>query len=327
MSHVVKVDFWNPDPEIMNEAGRLIRAGELVAFPTETVYGLGGNAMDGEAVKRIYAAKGRPSDNPMILHFAQPQDVRKVAYVDERAQRLMDRFWPGPLTMVLKAKPNVPPEPRANLDTIGCRMPDYPAALAFFAACGVPVAGPSANKSGRPSCTTAEAVAREFGDEVAMVIDAGPCRVGVESTVADMTSEVPVLLRPGGMSLEDLQLFLGRVDLPVGMNQLKRSPGTRYRHYAPQSEMEVWDPTRPWTVDKPFVYVGVADPLSCPRRQIRFKDMNGYAHGLFSALRDLEKDGILIVAEWPAEIGIGRALRDRIGRAAGRAKELGQIGE
>ncbi len=317
MAKVVPVDLWNPDRALIEEAARLIQQGQLVAFPTETVYGLGANGLDGQAVKRIYAAKGRPSDNPLILHFPSPEAVGSAAVVDRRARTVMARFWPGPLTLVLPARDCVPPEPRGGLDTVGCRMPDHPVALAFLEACGVPVAGPSANRSGRPSPTDGPTVAQELGDGLAMVLDAGPCRVGLESTVLDLTAPVPVLLRPGGVSLEELQDFLGPVALPEGALELRRSPGTRYRHYAPRSAMALWNPQGPWTVEGPFVYLGLQEPPRQPRRQIRFDSLEAYGRGLFSALRELEKEGLLIVAQWPPEEGIGRALRDRIGRAAG----------
>ncbi len=317
MTDLVKVDLWNPDRALIDEAARRIRQGQLVAFPTETVYGLGANGLDGQAVKRIYAAKGRPSDNPLILHFPSPEAVEKAALVDHRARGLMGRFWPGPLTLVLPARPWVPPEPRAGLGSIGCRMPDHPVALALFEACGVPVAGPSANKSGRPSPTDAQTVAADFDGQLSMILDAGPCRVGLESTVLDLTAEVPVLLRPGGVSMEELQDFLGPVALPQGQLELHRSPGTRYRHYAPRSAMALWEPGQPWDGPEPFVYLGVEPPPKEPRRQIRFDSLEGYGRGLFSALRELEKEGLLILAQWPPEEGIGRALRDRISRAAG----------
>lgn len=316
---VVPVDFWNPDPEVISRAAELIRAGELVAFPTETVYGLGGNAMDGEAVKKIYAAKGRPSDNPLILHFPSPGAVGQAAYVDDRAKRLMEHFWPGPLTLVLPARDCVSKEARGGLTTVGCRMPDYPAALAFFAACGVPVAGPSANTSGRPSPTDARTVADDLGEGVAMILDAGECRVGVESTVLDVSGEVPVLLRPGGVSMEELTAFLGRVELPVGVNELKKSPGTRYRHYAPSVSVDIWDREEEYIWPEKFCYMGVDAPAHRAVREILFRDFESYAHGLFSALRELENDGVTIVAQWPPIEGIGRALRDRISRAAGRS--------
>ena len=317
--NIVPVDFWNPDPAVIARAAALIRAGELVAFPTETVYGLGGNALDGEAVKKIYAAKGRPSDNPLILHFPSPEAVERAAFVDDRARRLMARFWPGPLTLVLPARDCVSKEARGGLATVGCRMPDYPAALAFFAACGVPVAGPSANRSGRPSPTNAQTVAEDIGSAAAMILDAGECRVGVESTVLDVSAAVPVLLRPGGVSMEELREFLGEVALPVGVNELKRSPGTRYRHYAPAVEVRVWEPGAAFAWPERFTYMGVAASEKLPARQIHFDGFEAYAHGLFSALRELEKDGLPIVAQWPPSGGIGRALRDRISRAAGLA--------
>lgn len=316
--NVVPVDFWNPDKDVIARAAQLIRDGQLVAFPTETVYGLGANALNPEAVRRTYAAKGRPSDNPLILHFPDPESVEQAAYVDERAKSLMDAFWPGPLTLVLPVKDCVPPEARAGLPSVGCRMPDYPAALAFFAACGVPVSGPSANRSGRPSPTNAQTVAEDIGSAAAMILDAGECRVGVESTVLDVTGKVPVLLRPGGVSMEQLQDFLGEVALPVGVNELKKSPGTRYRHYAPSVEVAIWKTDQPFDWPDAFVYVGVCEPLRVPARRIQFRDVQGYAHGLFSALRELERDGLPIVAQWPPAQGIGRALRDRISRAAGR---------
>lgn len=316
-ANIVPVDFWNPDPTVMARAGALIRAGELVAFPTETVYGLGGNALDGAAVKKIYAAKGRPSDNPLILHFPNPEAVERAAYVDARAKKLMEHFWPGPLTLVLPSRNCVSKEARGGLETVGCRMPDYPAALAFFSACGVPVAGPSANRSGRPSPTNARTVAEDIGDGVAMILDAGECRVGVESTVLDVCDTVPVLLRPGGVPMEQLQEFLGEVALPVGINQLKRSPGTRYRHYAPNVEVKVWQPGEDFAWPERFVFMGVSTPEKAPERGIIFGGYEAYAHGLFTAMRELEKDGLPIVAEWPSLNGIGRALRDRISRAAG----------
>lgn len=313
---IATVDFWNPDPAVIARAARLIRAGELVAFPTETVYGLGGNALDGDAVKKIYAAKGRPSDNPLILHFPGPEAVDRAAYTDARARALMDRFWPGPLTLVLPSRDCVSKEARGGLETVGCRVPDYPVALAFFAACGVPVAGPSANRSGRPSPTDALTVAGDLGAGVAMILDAGECRVGVESTVLDVTGSVPVLLRPGGVPMEELEAFLGHVALPTGINELRRSPGTRYRHYAPSVEVRVWTPGEPLDAAA-FTYMGVARPPARPRREVAFSSYAAYAHGLFSALRELERDGLPIVAEWPPAAGLGRALRDRISRAAG----------
>ncbi len=315
--NVIPVDFWNPDPNVIARAAELIRAGELVAFPTETVYGLGGNALDGAAVKKIYAAKGRPSDNPLILHFPNPEAVEDAACVDARARRLMEHFWPGPLTLVLPARDVVSKEARGGLPTVGCRMPDYPAALAFFAACGVPVAGPSANRSGRPSPTNARTVADDLGAGVAMILDAGECRVGVESTVLDVTDTVPVLLRPGGVPMEQLREFLGEVALPVGANQLKRSPGTRYRHYAPCVDVKIWQPGTAFDWPNEFVFMGVLAPERAPERQIHFSTLEAYAHGLFTALRELERDGLPIVAEWPPAEGLGRAMRDRLSRAAG----------
>lgn len=233
-------------PGIM-EAGRILQGGGLVAFPTETVYGLGANGLDSEAVKQIYVAKGRPSDNPLILHIVEQSDLDQlVVDVPDQARRLMERFWPGPLTLIFPKRPMVPDEVTCGLSTVAVRMPSHPIAQALIRAAGVPIAAPSANRSGRPSPTLAEHVLQDLNGRVEMIIDGGACAVGVESTVVDVTTPKAILLRPGGISLEDLRDVLGEVQLDVGVASTvnersaefqPRSPGMKYRHYSPEAEI------------------------------------------------------------------------------------------
>ncbi|EFC91951.1 Sua5/YciO/YrdC/YwlC family protein [Dethiosulfovibrio peptidovorans DSM 11002] len=316
----IKVDRWNPDREVIDRAVSILKSGGLVGFPTETVYGLGADGLDGKAVSGIFEAKGRPSDNPLILHVGDPESVRKIAKVDDRADMIMKNLWPGPLTLVLPALPIVPPEVTAGLDTVGVRMPSHPVALALLQACPFPVAAPSANTSGRPSPTDAVTVARDLDDRVDLIIDGGATEVGLESTVLDVTGEVPVLLRPGGLSVEVLADLLGEIALPVGELELKRSPGTRYRHYAPSVPLILWIPEESGHPDfgESCRYIGMVEPVFPVDKSIIFDSVESYGRGLFSALRELERewDGT-IVAQWPDSDGIGLALRDRLRRASG----------
>ena len=197
-----------PDEAAILRAAELLRAGELVAFPTETVYGLGANALDAQAVPRIYQAKGRPGDNPLIVHVAAPEAVAPLAFVDERAHALMAAFWPGPLTLLLPKKPIIPSVTNAGLPRVAVRMPDHPVALALLAACGVPVAAPSANRSGRPSPTTAAHVLADLQGRVPMILDGGACPGGIASTVVDVTSPEPRVLRAGPITEEQLRRVL-----------------------------------------------------------------------------------------------------------------------
>ena len=325
---ILTVDRWNPDPSAIKQAACVLADGELVAFPTETVYGLGANALLGEAVAKIFAAKGRPADNPLIVHVASPEDVDKIAFVDERARRLMELFWPGPLTLVLVAKEDVPSITRAGLSTVAVRMPSHPVALALIEEARCPVAAPSANRSGRPSPTNAQAVMDDLNGAVDVVIDAGPTDVGVESTVVDATGPDLVLLRPGGLPVEKL-IVVEDVVLPQGEEIKRRSPGTRHRHYAPSVPLVLWEEDdRTWgkflSRNVAVGYVGIRKPPVAVAAEVRFESVEGYARGLFSALRYLEKRRVdIIVADWPEEKGLGLALRDRLRRAS--AMEEGEL--
>ncbi|MEN6412146.1 MAG: L-threonylcarbamoyladenylate synthase [Veillonellales bacterium] len=237
------VDRNCPDSILLARAADILKQGGLVAFPTETVYGLGANGLDDRAVRRIYQAKGRPSDNPLILHVSAISEVQRlVADIPANARALMERYWPGPLTLVLKRRPVVPDIVTGGLDTVAIRFPDSAVARQLIRLAGVPVAGPSANLSGRPSPTTAQAVWNDLNGRIEAILDAGPCEVGVESTVVDCTTPVPTLLRPGGLTLEMLTDTLGVVEVDPALGGVKkdvvpRSPGMKYRHYAPKAPM------------------------------------------------------------------------------------------
>ena len=305
--------------EIVRRGAEIIKSGGLVAFPTETVYGLGANALDAEAVRRIYETKGRPSDNPLILHVSSIEMTEELVELNWRARMLMEKFWPGPLSIALPAKEVIPSRTRGGLPTAAVRMPDAPVALALIKFSNLPIAAPSANISGRPSPTDAETVRRDVGDKIPLVIDGGETRFGVESTVIDMTGEHAVLLRPGGLAKEDIESELGEeVLLPQDQTIIKRSPGTRYRHYAPNVPLILAAPDEIPADAENWAWMGVAEPNGNPAKKIKFRDDAEYARELFRAMRALEKSGVsAIYAEIPEERGIGLALKDRLVRAAG----------
>ena len=309
-------------PEAIAEAAAILRAGGLVAFPTETVYGLGANALDPVAVRRIFEVKGRPQDNPLILHVANIREASKYAEINPTAEALMHQFWPGPLTLVMFGLDCVPEITRGGLDTVALRMPMNPVALSLIRETGLPLAAPSANKSGRPSPTTVQAVAEDLGDEVDMILDGGPTSIGLESTVVDTTGDAVAILRPGGVTKEMLAQM---ADLSEEDEERLafRSPGTRYRHYAPTLPLLLWVDGNPGPFDRiagmKWCYLGTKEPPSGFFRKVVFHTMEQYARELFSTLRELEvSGGNVIVAELPEDAGIGSAIRNRLSRAAGR---------
>lgn len=232
------VDEFHPD---ILQAAKALKEGKVIAFPTETVYGLGANALDTDAVKKIFTAKGRPSDNPLIVHIAALEQMDAlVERIDEKSKRLIHHFWPGPLTIVLKRKKEISDLVTAGLDTVGIRMPNHPVALALIKAANLPIAAPSANRSGKPSPTTAQHVLHDLNGLIDGIVDGGPTGIGLESTVIDMSREIPTVLRPGGVTFEELNQVLGNVQLDPGLirHDLKpRAPGMKYTHYAPAGEM------------------------------------------------------------------------------------------
>ena len=243
-----EIDINNMNMTHMQEAGDLIAAGELVGFPTETVYGLGGDALHPDAARKIYAAKGRPSDNPLIIHVAEVEDLARVAkVVPEQAKKLADAFWPGPLTMVVWKNENVPYATTGGLDTVAVRMPNHPVALELIRKSGKLIAAPSANTSGRPSPTEASHVMEDLNGRIAMVLDGGPVGIGIESTIIDLTEEVPMVLRPGYITPEMLSEVLGEeVIIDPGIiaaddTTKPKAPGMKYKHYAPKADMVIVD--------------------------------------------------------------------------------------
>jgi len=337
----VKVNPDSPSSEGVREAGRILREGGLVAFPTETVYGLGASALNPRAVAEIFKAKGRPDDNPLIVHISDKNQVPDLTdEITVQTGRLMEAFWPGPLTIVLHKKPVVPDVVTAGLHTVAVRIPDHPVALEIIKAAGVPVAAPSANSSGKPSPTTAEHVLRDLEGKIDMIVDGGACRVGLESTVIDMTSEPPVILRPGGISREDIEGVLGHVETDI--NQVSstgtpRSPGVKYKHYAPKAKVIVVTGD-----DYAKIFARIAELVSEYRSAAKRVGIlasaemaRGYcadevfpvgsrtrletvAQNLFYGLRFLDgADVDVIIAEGYPETGIGSAIMNRLIKAAG----------
>ena len=315
-----------PSKPVIERAAGILRAGGLVAFPTETVYGLGANALDAGAVAKIFAAKRRPADNPLILHVVSISECEKYAELTPAAEVLMQQFWPGPLTIVLYSHELVPPIARANLDTVALRAPVDPVARELIRACGFPIAAPSANRSGRPSPTTADAVYDDLGDEVELIIDGGPTVIGLESTVVDATGERVAILRPGGVTREMLEQY---VDLIQDEEEAAayRSPGNRHRHYAPRLPLLLWDRETAGgvvfeqTTGVAWCYMGMAKlpaGIAPPAEAAIFDSLAAYAGNLFATMRRLETSGVgLIVAELPSDEGLGAALRNRLRKAAG----------
>lgn len=239
---VEKIDKNNPQGEKIREAAKIIRSGGLVAFPTETVYGLGADALLPEGAKRIYAAKGRPSDNPLIVHIADFEALDKIAAeIPEQAKILSDRFWPGPLTMIFKKRDVVPYETTGGLDTVAVRMPDHPVALELIRESGGYIAAPSANTSGRPSPTMASHVKTDLDGKIPMILDGGEVGIGIESTIIDLSEKVPMVLRPGYITREMLSELIGDVREDPALSQTEgirpKAPGMKYKHYAPKANL------------------------------------------------------------------------------------------
>jgi L-threonylcarbamoyladenylate synthase len=242
---VRRLNYENIDQSMIEEAGRIIRQGGLVAFPTETVYGLGGDALNPHSSEKIYAAKGRPSDNPLIVHIAKKEDVYRIAQeVSHKAEKLMEAFWPGPLTMIFQKKPIVPDKTTGGLDTVAVRLPSDRIAAAFIQAAGGFVAAPSANVSGRPSTTTAEHVVEDLSGRIEMILDGGQAVIGLESTIVDVSGETPVILRPGVITKAMMEQVIGPMEtdqaiIDPNSGIRPKAPGMKYRHYAPRADLTI----------------------------------------------------------------------------------------
>jgi L-threonylcarbamoyladenylate synthase len=330
------VDKLENNPQVV-DAANFLRDNEVVALPTETVYGLGGNAKSDAAVEKIFAAKGRPSDNPLIIHIADKNQLNAfVAEVPEKAERLIEAFWPGPLTIIFKRKEGVLSETAtAGLATVAVRMPDHPVALALLKSCGLPIAAPSANSSGKPSPTTADHVLDDLNGKIAGVIDGGATGIGVESTVVDCTEAIPVILRPGGVTKEQLESVVGEVQVDAALTDeaaRPKAPGMKYRHYAPNAPLYMVSGTTKFLQGlveekrQEGLRVGVltteehaelfeADVvLTCGKRA----ELETVAAALYDTLRRFNLEMVdVIYSEVFPNTGVGHAIMNRLQKAAG----------
>jgi len=341
---VLKVDLQKPEKEKIRIAADFLKKGGLVAFPTETVYGLGADALNPRAVSTLFKAKRRPLDNPPIVHVGNPKDVRKlVKEVPSKAERLMKTFWPGPLTLIFKRSKIVPNVTVSGLDTIAIRMPKHNVALALLRKSACPIAAPSANLAGKPSPTTAKHVLDDLNGRIDAVLDAGPTRIGVESTVLDMTVDPPQILRPGGTPYEKLKKILGKVELhPVAVAEKEiqiekaRSPGVKHKHYAPNAQVilvegEVsaivgkvkelarfykWKGNKVGVLatDETASYYSADAVKSLGSRS----DLAIIAKNLFRLLREFDSEAVdVIIAEGVPPEGLGLAVMNRLRKASG----------
>ena len=324
------------DPACAETAANIIKNGGLVAIPTETVYGLGANGLDEHAVIKIFEAKGRPQDNPLILHISGPEQIELFCHhIPQAAYDLAEKFWPGPLTMVLPARFNVPKRTTGGLDTVAVRCPDSDVTREIIRLSGVPLAAPSANISGKPSTTTAKHVKYDHDGRIDAIVDGGPCRVGVESTIIDLSGEKPRLLRPGGITPEELSAVLGPIEVDkavtsqLGKDDVVRAPGMKYRHYAPTAPVVIVSGNR----EAASAYIRAnftpGDRVLCFEEELPLyegcdplsygleADVNTLSAGLFAALRELDDPSIhQVYARCPTGGGVAYAVQNRLKKAA-----------
>lgn len=336
-----KVEECCIDEQIMEEAGALLKAGALVAFPTETVYGLGANALDAEAAAKIYAAKGRPSDNPLIVHIAELSDLEKITKdIPKEAYLLAEKFWPGPLTMVLKKKDIVPYGTTGGLETVAVRMPSHPVALELIRHGGGFVAAPSANTSGRPSPTLANHVKDDMDGIIPMILDGGAVGIGIESTIVDLTEGIPTILRPGFITQAMLEEVVGTVEVDKGLavnaKTAPKAPGMKYRHYAPKAELIIVEGASGAVIEKINALVkeneakGIAAGIIGTEETIasypaglvksmgtRSDELSISSH-LYKILREFDESDVKVIYSESFEEGaMGSAIMNRLLKAAG----------
>ena len=324
------------DPSAPGIAAEIIRKGGLVAIPTETVYGLGANGLDEQAVARIFQAKGRPQDNPLILHVAEPDEMEHFCHsIPDAAYALAEKFWPGPLTMVLPARDVVPKRTTGGLSTVAVRCPDNDATRQIIRLAGVPIAAPSANISGKPSTTTAQHVLHDHDGRIDAIVDGGPCRVGVESTIVDLTEARPRLLRPGGITPEQLREVLGElvidkaVTAQIDQDAVVKAPGMKYRHYAPSEPVVIVSGSREKAAAYIHRHFTPGDRVLCFTEELPLyadcaplaygseADVNTLSAGLFAALRELDDPAIhQVYARCPVGGGVAYAVQNRLKKAA-----------
>ena len=324
------------DPQTPAIAARIIGSGGLVAIPTETVYGLGANGLDEAAVAKIFEAKGRPQDNPLILHISGPEQIELFCHhIPQKAYDLAEKFWPGPLTIVLPAKSVVPKRTTGGLSTVAVRCPDSDVTRQIIRLAGVPLAAPSANISGKPSTTTAEHVRHDHDGRIDAIVDGGSCRVGVESTIVDLTEERPRLLRPGGVTPEELLEVLGdlvidkAVTAQVDKDAVVKAPGMKYRHYAPSEPVVIVAGSREKAAQYIRCHFVPGDRVLCFEEELplyegcaplsygKEADVNTLSAGLFAALRELDDPSIhQVYARCPVGGGVAYAVQNRLKKAA-----------
>lgn len=337
----MKTQVLSADDESLSLAADLLARGELVAFPTETVYGLGANALNREAVLSIFAAKGRPADNPLIVHIWNRAQLDDLCEVTPVARRLMDAFWPGPLTILMEKKKAVPAEVTAGLPTVAVRMPSHPVAAAMLKACNLPIAAPSANRSGKPSPTTARHVLEDMDGRIPLIIDGGSCDVGLESTVVDVCHGRPCILRPGGVTRDMLEAVVGPVEVagsvlrPLQAGEKALSPGMRYKHYSPDGQVTLVEGEETEVVEALGILCrharenGHTACVMCFTEHVpALADCQPHdigsmhhpeevAHRLFDTLRRLDEERMdVIFSEVMPPEGMGLAVMNRLGRAA-----------
>lgn len=339
---VVTVDKEKPDLQVMRMAGEILRKGGLVAFPTETVYGLGGDGLNAGSSKKIYAAKGRPSDNPLIIHIADLESLEKIVKsVPPKARLLAEKFWPGPLTMIFSKSSRVPYETTGGLESVAVRMPSHPVALAIIREGGGYIAAPSANTSGRPSPTRAEHVCEDLTGKIDMIVDGGAVGIGLESTIVDFTEEVPVILRPGYINQEMIQEVIGPVRMDRGLliteeKVRPKAPGMKYRHYAPKAQLTIVQGSSSQVTayinaqcekavregKKPGV-IAADETVSAYRGAVvkgigARNDEEEIARNLFAVLREFdEEDTDILFSEAFDTPRMGQAIMNRLLKAAG----------
>lgn len=339
---VVKVDREHPDQEKINGAGEVLKQGGLVAFPTETVYGLGGDGLNAGSSEKIYAAKGRPSDNPLIIHIADMESLAGIVReVPEKAVKLAEEYWPGPLTMIFQKNDRVPYETTGGLDSVAVRMPSHPVAKALIQAGGGYIAAPSANTSGRPSPTRAEHVEEDLSGKIDMILDGGEVEIGLESTIVDFTSETPVILRPGYISEEMVRQVIGDVSMDKGLlitdaSVKPKAPGMKYRHYAPKAGLTIVQGNEKLVTEyinsqcKSLEAKGQRAGVICTDEDQELydatvvksigtrEDEEGIARHLFGILRAFdEEDVTCIFSEAFDTPQMGQAIMNRLLKAAG----------
>lgn len=348
MNTVIKViDAEKVDMEAIHEAGSVIRHGGLVAFPTETVYGLGADGMDAKASAKIYAAKGRPSDNPLILHISNMDMLSDIASeIPDTAVKLMDKFWPGPMTLVFKKKPAVPYGTTGGLETVAVRYPSHPVALALIEAAGTPIAAPSANTSGRPSPTEAKHVIEDMDGRIDMIIDGGQVGIGIESTIVDVTTDIPMILRPGYITKSMVEDVVGTVHVDkvveaksvaeLGGDYAPKAPGMKYKHYAPKAELTMFEGPISKVVEAINIRASedaangdIVGIIATDESKAMYpigrvvsigsrKDEETIARGLYSILRDFDSMGVdVIYSETFYDDDLGQAIMNRLIKAAG----------